>query len=340
MRLSAMLGFSVLLLLGGPEVCGQPVLELGDAVITPGSTGQLPLILSGGSASFGGVNAKVILPANVTCTGVARGSALPSDSYLDYRVVDAVQDSVTVIAYSADTTFTNGQLLTLQLSVAAGASGGPYPVTFAASKADVVVNSKYALSNDTGSVSITPITVRPGLITISAVADADEDGLPDSWEQEYFGNDWQDTDADDDYDGDGYSNKDEYEAGSNPADGAHGPYHSADSSQDGKISGAELNRIVTLYRAGGYHCDATTTDGYAPGIGDQTCYPHNSDYKGTPDWKIAAMELSRIVTLYRAGGYLPNPDTEDQFMPATKSAADLVEVFIESILTDVSESEE
>lgn len=52
--------------------------------------------------------------------------------------------------------------------------------------------------------------------TASGVSDLDQDGLPDNWELEHFGDLSQGPD--DDYDEDGYNNIDEYQAGTSPAD--------------------------------------------------------------------------------------------------------------------------
>lgn len=57
--------------------------------------------------------------------------------------------------------------------------------------------------------------------SVSAVSDADDDGLPDWWEQKYFGNLAQGPNGD--YDSDGYSNLEEYEDGTNPTVKNAGP---------------------------------------------------------------------------------------------------------------------
>ena len=162
-RLSAITAFVVLM---GATTCAEPVLDLGEVTVDAGETAVLPLIVSGGG-TYGGVNAKIVLPEKITCTGVTRGTALAGDFYLDYRVADSVQDTVTVVAYSGDTTFTNGEVLLLNVQAASDAPGGDFVVAFAESKADVVVNAKYALSNDSGTTSESPIAVESGLVTVT-----------------------------------------------------------------------------------------------------------------------------------------------------------------------------
>ena len=56
---------------------------------------------------------------------------------------------------------------------------------------------------------------------IVADGDSDSDGLPDPWELEYFGD--LSYDADDDPDLDGFTNLEEYEAGTDPTNGTNKP---------------------------------------------------------------------------------------------------------------------
>jgi subtilisin-like proprotein convertase family protein len=58
-------------------------------------------------------------------------------------------------------------------------------------------------------------------ITVGQETDTDEDGLPDDWEEAYFGG--TSALADDDMDGDGFSNLQEFEAGTDPVDPADAP---------------------------------------------------------------------------------------------------------------------
>ena len=91
-------------------------------------------------------------------------------------------------------------------------------------------------------------------------------------------------------------------------------YHSADQNQDAAIALSELLRVIQLYNSDGFHCDATTEDGYAVGTGDTACTPHASDY--TPqDWSINISELLRLIQLFNSGGYQACPGSEDGFCP-------------------------
>lgn len=94
------------------------------------------------------------------------------------------------------------------------------------------------------------------------------------------------------------------------------PYHSADTNRDGVIAATEIGRVVAFYNAGGYHRNAHTSDGYAPGEGPREAPYHHSDYN-PEDWQISAVELGRLVTFYNAGGYCRDPGTQDGFAPTT-----------------------
>ena len=92
--------------------------------------------------------------------------------------------------------------------------------------------------------------------------------------------------------------------------------HSADTEADWKITLVELMRVVQLYNAREYHCDAAGQDGYETGSGDQSCTPHNSDYADA-DWQISFSELLRMIQLYNAPFRMYHADStsEDGFAP-------------------------
>lgn len=90
--------------------------------------------------------------------------------------------------------------------------------------------------------------------------------------------------------------------------------HSADTTDDWRISLEEVLRVIQLYNAGEYHCDPSEPDGYAPGVGARTCSPHDADYSPA-DWRISLTELLRMIQFYNApyGAYHRNETTEDGF---------------------------
>ena len=76
-------------------------------------------------------------------------------------------------------------------------------------------------------------------------ADADGDGLPDAWEITHFGNTTS-QDASGDPDGDGATNGDEYQAGTDPMDPASSPPHSHSSSSGGACGLAGLEGLLAV----------------------------------------------------------------------------------------------
>ncbi|HPO14930.1 MAG TPA: glycosyl hydrolase family 28-related protein [Candidatus Hydrogenedentes bacterium] len=92
--------------------------------------------------------------------------------------------------------------------------------------------------------------------------------------------------------------------------------HSADQDCDGYVNLSELLRIIQFFNSNGYHCQAGTEDGFAPGPGDMICAPHQGDYN-PQDWRIALSELLRMIQFFNSGGYhfCPGEDTEDGYCP-------------------------
>ncbi len=92
--------------------------------------------------------------------------------------------------------------------------------------------------------------------------------------------------------------------------------HTADQDCNNLVNLSELLRVIQFFNSGGYHCEAGTEDGYAPGPGGHNCTPHASDYN-TQDWLINLSELLRIIQFFNSGGYhyCPGENTEDGFCP-------------------------
>jgi hypothetical protein len=97
-------------------------------------------------------------------------------------------------------------------------------------------------------------------------------------------------------------------------EGYESEIHSADQDGNGAIDLSELLRVIQFYNSSGYHCDASTEDGYAPGPGDPGCVPHASDYNAQ-DWIVNLSELLRLIQFYNTGGYTPCEGGEDGYCP-------------------------
>ena len=98
---------------------------------------------------------------------------------------------------------------------------------------------------------------------------------------------------------------------------AVGPTHSADLDGSATLSLNELLRVIQFFNSGNFGCQVGTEDGFAPGVMDHDCCPHNSDYVGGHSWGISLTELLRLVQFYNAGGYhaCPTESTEDGYCP-------------------------
>ena len=93
------------------------------------------------------------------------------------------------------------------------------------------------------------------------------------------------------------------------------PAQSIDRDGDLHLSIDELMRLIQFYNSPGYHCEAGTEDGYAPGPGAQDCAPLTNDY-APADWSISLDELLRAIQFYNSpAGYTPCLEGEDGFCP-------------------------
>lgn len=92
-------------------------------------------------------------------------------------------------------------------------------------------------------------------------------------------------------------------------------HHSADFRVDHKIDLIELLRVIQLFNTGEFHCQAGTEDGYALGPGSHDCEPHDSDFSGTPNWRISLTELLRVIQFFNVCGYKDDAGSEDGYGP-------------------------
>ncbi|MCC6144001.1 MAG: hypothetical protein IT368_09360, partial [Candidatus Hydrogenedentes bacterium] len=111
--------------------------------------------------------------------------------------------------------------------------------------------------------------------------------------------------------------------GEGEGEGEDDGIHSADRDLSGSIELGELLRVIQFFNSGGYHCDAAGEDGFAPGPdGDQTCTPHDSDYK-PQDWQINISELLRLIQFFNSPerAYHPCESGEDGYCPGPAPVA-------------------
>ena len=92
-------------------------------------------------------------------------------------------------------------------------------------------------------------------------------------------------------------------------------YHTADyRAPFGQMDGTEVNRVLSYWRAGGYHRDAAGADGFAPGVGATNGLRHAADFRA-PYWQMDGTEVNRVLSYWRAGGYHPDPNGVDGYAP-------------------------
>jgi len=231
-----------------PLAIAAPELTLGSATVQPGGVASLSLSLSQGSEQYAGMNAKIILPKGLTVKSISKGALLSANFIIDFRSFsETANNGATLIAYSGSDEFSasSGVLLTLTIEVAATAATGQYDIKFASTNLISRVNSRYALANK-NAASVAPLPVN-GKITISLSQDADNDGLPDWFEQKIIDanpNDsiktFADVKPEGDFDGDGQTNLAEYQKGCDPV------FRKGDIDKDGKISPQDAVDVFRL----------------------------------------------------------------------------------------------
>ena len=108
---------------------------------------------------------------------------------------------------------------------------------------------------------------------------------------------------------------------------AQAQYHSCDYNGGGnyEIDLTELLRFIQFFNSGGYHCAQAgdvSDEGFMPGAGDQSCEPHDGDYKDQ-DWVINLSELLRVIQFFNSEGYEVCAEGEDGFCPVQGAAKEV-----------------
>ncbi|SEA84273.1 PKD repeat-containing protein [Thiothrix caldifontis] len=124
---------------------------------------------------------------------------------LDQNTLDQPVLSVDVSALPSSAIFTdlgNGMGRFNWLAPVGAADKSPYTLTF--------------IATDAQNSNLTASKTMMVTVTGNKLVDSDKDGVPDFWEQQYSLNQDNGGDANNDPDGDGFSNLQEYQAGTNP----------------------------------------------------------------------------------------------------------------------------
>lgn len=201
-------------------------------VMTPAAWAQVSLILDaphglqgtvieGGllvdtDSPSAGVNAEIILSSGVSVDSVLKGDLLapPGDWQLAFEING---QSLRVIAWSATQTFNGmGEVIKLMLALDP-ALLGLQDVQFATVNPNPLINSRHAVSNNDGSVSLPHDVLDASFLAYSPTSDFDMDGMPDEWEIDNELDPLTDN-SEEDADKDGFTDLEEYEAGSDPND--------------------------------------------------------------------------------------------------------------------------
>ena len=92
-------------------------------------------------------------------------------------------------------------------------------------------------------------------------------------------------------------------------------YHTADyRTPFWQMDGTEVNRVLSYWRAGGYHRDPVGVDGFAPGPGATNGARHAADFREA-SWMIDGTEVNRVLSYWRAGGYHRDTNGVDGYAP-------------------------
>lgn len=163
-----------------------------------------------------GFNAEITFPAGVTPDSASLGGLLSASGNFTLGQKQNGQ-VLRVVAYSGQSSFTgSGVALKVFLTLENNLEG-LQQITFATVNPEPLINSRHAVGNNNGSESLAHSVVDKSFLVFSPTSDFDNDDLPDAWEVKY-GLDPLVDNTGSDSDGDGYTDKEEFEAGTNPKD--------------------------------------------------------------------------------------------------------------------------
>ncbi len=201
---------SMLLIAISHTAQAAPTLSMGTSTTVADSNSILQLSIADTDMAYGGFNARLEYPSCMAVTNVAAGSLLGDSFVIDsVAATDGATTNLALIAYSGTETFsTDGDLLSLTFQVGADCATGQHIVSFATVNAEPLVNTKHAISNQDGTVSVSHLVTNGGITIMETDNDTDNDGMNDDWEILHFGDLSHNGFADGDRDG--YTDLQEY----------------------------------------------------------------------------------------------------------------------------------
>jgi len=112
-----------------------------------------------------------------------------------------------------------------------------------------------------------------------------------------------------------YTSASPCEAPEGEGEGTPDAFHTADTDEDGDVDLSEVLRVIQLYNASRFGCDAQNLeDGFTPGGINESCPAHDGDY-APADFSFSLSELLRVIQFYGIGGYAACVEGEDGFCP-------------------------
>lgn len=173
-------------------VQSAPTISLQSTYAETSQNVTLKVNFSGGTEAYGGINARIELPAGYDFVSLSKGDLLSSGSFTASAVNynDSTGSGVAFLVYSSSSTFqSDGHLLDLVVTTPANAALGKKPLKFETDSPITSVNVQHAISDALGDKSLTLATSNANLYVISDSSDQNGNGIPDA--------------QDDDDDGDG-----------------------------------------------------------------------------------------------------------------------------------------
>jgi len=148
----------------------MPILKISSITCHPGSFASLQINIANINEPYAGINAKLILPDGVDLININKNSNISEDLIIKWHSQKINNNNnIILIAYTTTNDFNfEGSILTLYMQISQNISFGTYPVSFAKQNLHENVNVKHAISDSTGSQSISHNTLDGSITVLSS----------------------------------------------------------------------------------------------------------------------------------------------------------------------------